>query len=150
MSDDMRPEGWGSRGPKPKQLVTGEIEGIKCGWDGVVIPPDQVYDLAVLGLNNKEIANFYNVSDATIARNFAAELQKGREMTKIKLRRAMMHNACVNHASAVQIFLAKNWLGMTDQPVNAEANAPLPWQDGNLEDETVDNSTERAVDSEDQ
>jgi len=129
----MRPEGWGSRGPKPKQLVTGEIEGIKCGWDGVVIPPDQIYDLAVLGLNNKEIANFYGVSDATIARNFAAELQKGREMTKIKLRRAMMHNACTNMNAAVQIFLAKAVLGMSE--TTAEATAPLPWIEGDLVDD---------------
>ena len=130
----MRPKGWGKRGPAPKELVTGEIEGIKCGWEGTVIPPDQVYDLAVIGLNNKEIANFYNVSDATIARNFAAELQKGREMTKIKLRRAMMHNAIENMSNSVQIFLAKNILGMSDSPIDAEANAPLPWQDGDLEE----------------
>jgi hypothetical protein len=32
------------------------------------------------------------------------------------------------HAS-VQIFLAKNFLGMSDNPVDSEANAPLPWSD---------------------
>jgi hypothetical protein len=138
MENDMRPAGWGSRGPKPKQLVTGEIEGIKCGWDGIVIPPDQVYDLAVLGLNNKEIGRFYNVSDATIARNFAAELQKGREMTKIKLRRAMMKNACDHMNAAVQIFLAKAILGMSE--TSAESVAPLPWG-SDLPDE-VDNEEE--------
>jgi hypothetical protein len=120
------------RGPKPKQIVTGEIEGIKCGWEGIVIPPDQVYDLAVLGLNNKEIGRFYNVSDATIARNFAAELQKGREMTKIKLRRAMMKNACDHMNAAVQIFLAKAVLGMSETA--AESNAPLPWDSGDTND----------------
>ena len=121
----MRPQGWGSRGPKPKQITTGEIEGIKCGWDGVVIPPDQVYDLAVLGLTNREIGNFYNVNENTIARNFVAELQKGREMTKIRLRRAMMKNATEHMNASVQIFLAKAVLGMSEQPT---ANTdPLPW-----------------------
>ena len=114
---------------KRNTLVEGTIVGIQCGWDNTVIPPDQVYELATLGLNNKEIARFYAVSDATIARNFAAELQKGREMTKIKLRRAMMHNATVNHNAAVQIFLAKNVLGMSDTPVGSEATAPLPWNE---------------------
>ena len=114
-------------GPKPKQLVLGEIEGIECGWDKTVVPPDQVYDLAVLGLTNKEIGRFFNVNENTIARNFVAELQKGREMTKIKLRRAMMKNACDHMNAAVQIFLAKAILGMNE--TSAESVAPLPWGD---------------------
>ena len=131
MENDLRPQGWGSRGPKPKELVTGEIEGIKCGWEGVIIPPDQVYELAYLGLNNKEIGSFYNVSDATIARNFVAELQKGREMTKIKLRRAMMKNAIINENATMQIYLSKAMLGMSE--TQEASQAPLPWIDGDLE-----------------
>ena len=111
---------------KRNTLVEGTIMGIRCGWDNRVIPPDQVYELAVLGLNNKEIARFYNISDATIARNFAAELQKGREMTKIKLRRAMMKNACDHMNAAVQIFLAKNVLNMSDTGYT-NSSEPLPW-----------------------
>lgn len=129
---DDRPEGWGSRGPKPKTLTEGTITGIPCGWNKTIIPPDQVLELAIIGLTNKEIGNFYNVSDATISRNFVAELQKGREMTKIKLRRAMMKNACENMNAAVQIFLAKAMLGMTEtQPENKE---PLPWIEAPAED----------------
>lgn len=124
-------------GPKPKQIVSGEIEGIKCGWDAVIIPPEQVYDLAVLGLTNREIGNFYNVNENTIARNFVAELQKGREMTKIRLRRAMFKNATEHMNAAVQIFLAKAMLGMNE--VNAESNAPLPWEsETNEQDHTDD------------
>lgn len=119
-------------GPKPKTLIEGTIEGIPCGWNKTVIPPDQVLELAILGLTNKEIGNFYNVSDATISRNFAAELQKGREMTKIRLRRAMFHNATVNHNAAVQIFLAKAMLGMSEtQP---ETQQPLPWNENDSND----------------
>lgn len=130
--DKMRP------GPKPKTLTEGVIEGIPCGWNKTVIPPDQVYELAVLGLNNKEIGRFYNVSDATISRNFVAELQKGREMTKIKLRRAMFHNATVNHNAAVQIFLAKAMLGMNEtQPAEAQ---PLPWIENEKDSELPPNS----------
>ncbi len=116
------------KGAKMNTIVEGTILGIECGWDKTVIPPEQVYELAELGLNNKEIGRFYNVSDATIARNFVAELQKGREMTKIKLRRAMMKNACTNMNAAVQIFLAKAVLGMSE--VNNESNEALPWIEG--------------------
>lgn len=127
-------------GPKPKEIVKGEIEGIRCGWDGVVIPPDQIYDLAVLGLTNREIGSFYGVNENTIARNFVAELQKGREMTKIRLRRAMMKNAVEHMSAPVQIFLAKNILGMSDQSLQSSANDPLPWNEGviNVEDQTQD------------
>jgi DNA-binding CsgD family transcriptional regulator len=124
------------KGAKASTLVEGTIVGIKCGWDNQVIPPDQIYELAVLGLTNKEMANFYGVSDATIARNFAAELQKGREMTKIKLRRAMMKNACDNMSAAVQIFLAKAVLGMSE--TGSSENTTLPW----VESDQVENTDE--------
>lgn len=124
------------KGAKASTLVEGTIMGIKCGWDNTVIPPDQIYELAVLGLTNKEMANFYGVSDATIARNFAAELQKGREMTKIKLRRAMMRNACELNNAAVQIFLAKAVLGMSE--TGSSENTTLPW----VESDQVENTDE--------
>jgi hypothetical protein len=56
-------------------------------------------------------------------------MQKGREDMKISLRRAMLNNACHNNNAALQIFLAKNMLGMSDNPIDNDDNAPLPWQD---------------------
>lgn len=128
------------KGEKMNTLVEGTVMGIKCGWDNQVIPPDQIYELAVLGLTNKEMANFYGVSDATIARNFAAELQKGREMTKIKLRRAMMKNATDHMNAAVQIFLAKAVLGMSE--TGSSENTVLPW---NEQEQTDEESAEQPV-----
>lgn len=116
-------------GPKPKELTEGTILGLPVGRDKKVVPPDQVQELAELGCNNTEIANFYGVTEDAISRNFAAELVKGRELMKIKLRRAMFKNACTNMNAAVQIFLAKNMLGMADSPVNTADKEPLPWSD---------------------
>lgn len=141
MSDEPRKPG-PVKGAKANTLVEGTIMGIQCGWDKTVIPPDQVYDLAVIGLTNKEIGNFYGVSDATIARNFAAELQKGREMTKIKLRRAMMKNATENMNAAVQIFLAKAVLGMSE--TGSSENTVLPWVESETED-THENSEQNTT-----
>jgi hypothetical protein len=39
----------------------------------------------------------------------------------------MLNNACKNMNAAVQIFLAKNMLGMSDQLINTDSNEPLPW-----------------------
>ena len=117
------------RGPKPKQPTEGTILGLPVGRDKKVVPQDQVEELAALGCNNKEIANFFGVTEDAISRNFAAELTKGREELKIKLRRALLKNACTNMNASVQIFLAKNLLGMADSPINTDDKNPLPWSD---------------------
>lgn len=114
-------------GPKPKQLIEGTIVGLPVGRDKKVIPPDQVYELAALGCRDTEIANFFGLAETTLRYNFSAELTKGREELKITLRRSMLKNATVNMHAAVQIFLAKNILGMSDSPVDSESHQPLPW-----------------------
>ena len=47
----------------------------------------------------------------------------------------MLHNAISNNNAAVQIFLAKNMLGMSDAPTNAEDAVPLPWDENTDETE---------------
>ena len=69
----------------------------------------------------------------SLARNFAEDLQKGREFIKTRLRMNMF-KAADNLNPAILIFLSKNILGMADSPIDAEANAPLPWR----EDTTVE------------
>jgi hypothetical protein len=119
----------GKRGPKPKQLQEKIVLGLPVGRDKKVVPPEEVYKLAAMGCKNTEIADWFGVSEDAISRNFAAELTKGRVAVKISLRRAMLNNACQNNNAALQIFLAKNFLGMSDNPVDSEANTPLPWSD---------------------
>jgi hypothetical protein len=124
-------------GPKPKELKQGSIFGLEIGRgdNKNIVPPEDVYKLAAIGCTDNEISGFFEVKPDTLRRNFAAELAKGREWTKIRLRKAMFENACDNMHASVQIFLAKNVLGMSDSPIDAEANAPLPW---NETDDTVE------------
>lgn len=114
---------------KAKQLIEGVIEGYPIGRDKKIVPPDEVQKLAALGCSNRDIANFFGIEESNVSRHFAAFITKGREEVKIALRRAMLDNACRNHSAAVQIFLAKNLLGMADVPVNTEDTKPLPWND---------------------
>jgi len=116
-------------GPKPKQLTEKVVLGLPVGRDKKIVPPDEVYKLAALGCKHIEIADWFGVSEDAISRNFAAELIKGRSAVKISLRRAMLNNACQNMSAAVQIFLSKNLLGMSDSPMDSDANTPLPWSD---------------------
>jgi hypothetical protein len=117
-------------GPKPKDLVTVEVTGYEVGrgiTKRVVFDVD-VYKLAAMGCNDREIAIWFDVDENTLRYNFKDILAKGREDLKHSLRRAMLKNA-MNGNAALQIFLAKNFLGMSDNPTNSEANTPLPWDD---------------------
>lgn len=114
---------------KEKTLVEGTIQGFPIGRDKKVVPPEEVQKLAALGCSNRDIANFFGIEESNVSRHFAAFITKGREDLKIALRRAMLDNACRNNNAAVQIFLAKNMLGMSDTPINSDDKQPLPWND---------------------
>lgn len=114
---------------KTRKTAIKEVEGVVVGRDKTVIPPNEVQKLAALGCKDTEIADWFGIDGNTLRYNFSVELIKGRESLKQSLRRAMLHNAIVNNSAALQIFLAKNFLGMSDNPIDTEANTPLPWDD---------------------
>lgn len=105
------------------------VEGKLIGRNNIVVPPEEVEDLAALGCTNVDIANWFGVTEQAIRYNFSENLLKGRESLKISLRRAMLKNACVNLNAAVQIFLAKNMLGMSDNGMNTDTAKVLPFSD---------------------
>jgi ribosomal protein L13E len=125
---DQQPENEKQKpGPKPKEMVEGTFMGLPVGRDKKVIDPQDVEKLAALGCKDREIARFLGIHHDTLRRNFEQQLDVGREQLKITLRRAMLDNACKNMNAAVQIFLAKNLLGMSDTPTDTEDTKPLPW-----------------------
>jgi hypothetical protein len=105
------------------------VHGLIVGRNQVVVPPEEVEDLAAIGCTNTDIANWFGIDDSTLTYNFKQELTKGRENLKISLRRAMLKNACVNLNAAVQIFLAKNMLGMSDNGMVTDGSKVLPFTD---------------------
>lgn len=117
-------------GPKGKKLVAVEVYGYEVGRgkNKRVVTPDDVYKLAALGCNDKEIAVWFDMDHNTLRYNFSTIIAKGREDLKHTLRHAMIKNALGGNA-AVQIFLAKNMLGMSDNGMVTEDKQPLPWSD---------------------
>jgi hypothetical protein len=105
------------------------VKGLVVGRDKVVVPPEEVEDLASLGCTDRDIANWFGVDENTLRYSFSDYLLKGRENLKISLRRAMLKNACVNLNAAVQIFLAKNMLGMSDNGMVTDNSKVLPFTD---------------------
>jgi hypothetical protein len=105
------------------------VHGLIVGRNQVVVPPIEVQDLASIGCTDRDIANWFGIDENTLRYNFSDYLVKGREDLKISLRRAMLKNACVNLNAAVQIFLAKNMLGMSDNGMNTDTAKVLPFTD---------------------
>jgi hypothetical protein len=93
-----------------------------------VVNPDDVYKLAAIGSTDRDIARWFDMEESTLRYNFSDIMAKGREDVKQALRHAMLKNA-MNGNAALQIFLAKNMLGMSDNPSNTDDKAPLPWKD---------------------
>ena len=114
-------------GPKPKQLEPFEKMGIAVGRNNTHIDPEEVEKLAGLGVTTTEMADFFGVKEQTLRYNFSENITKGRSVLKITLRRSMLHNANQNMNAAVQTFLSKNILMMSDQPVSQADDNILPW-----------------------
>jgi hypothetical protein len=111
-----------------KKLGTSEVIGVVVGRDRQVVPPHEVFKLASIGCKDTEIADWFGIKKDTLAYNFATELIKGRETMKQSLRRKMLETAMSGNA-VMQIFLSKNFLGMSDNPQAENNTAPLPWTD---------------------
>ena len=112
-----------------------ERQGLVCGRGAnkKVVPPDEVYKLASFGADKQEICDWFGISRSTLEYNFDEYIKKGKAELNQRLRRAMVQNAVNNNNAAVQIFLAKNLLGMSDQGMVGGANEPLPWTDDSVE-----------------
>lgn len=76
--------------------------------------------MAQIGLPERQMCWCWGVDDTAISRwkkrfpALANALKRGQGARNRSLLAAMMDNAITRHAPAVQIFLAKNWLGMRD------------------------------------
>lgn len=113
---------------KQPKIGTKEVEGVIVGRDKKVIPPAEVYKLAQIGCKDREIAEWFDVDDNTLRYHFQRELTKGREALKQSLRHAQIKLALGGNA-VMLIWLGKNILGQSDNPMDSESNQPLPWTD---------------------
>lgn len=117
-------------GNKPKQLVAVEVKGYEVGR-GIrkrVVSPQDVYNLAQIGCNDREIAQWFDINEDTLRYNFADIMQKGREHLKHSLRRAQIKVALSGNATML-IWLGKNILGQQENPTNSDDDKTLPWTD---------------------
>ena len=82
--------------------------------------------LASIGCPDYEIASVLNVSARTLKRNYAEIINQYKEKGKASLRKKMWDKAVKKDNTNMQIFLSKNYLGMSDKVQQTNVPEPLP------------------------
>jgi hypothetical protein len=127
--DLAKPKTWRTRGKgadRPaNEYDEEEYDLEKFGYGKDYVVGDLTWDVPE---TFNKIAVWFGIPEETLKYNFQDYIIKGREDMKQRLRQAMMKNALGGHA-VMQIFLAKNMLGMSDNPVNTDDDRILPWAD---------------------
>ena len=93
---------------------------------------EKIERMAEVGCTKREISYILDIHEDTLARRPEAveAYDRGAENCKVRLRRAMMHNAIDKLNPAIQIFLSKQMLGYSDQgSASSDSNGILPWED---------------------
>ena len=78
------------------------------------IDPEQVEKLASFGCSNTEIASFFGCSKDLISKSYSTDVSKGQDKGKIRLRQMLWKSAEKGNV-AMQIWLSKQYLGMSDK-----------------------------------
>jgi len=108
------------------------VRGRVIGRAKTVIPEEQVLELSKLHCTSKEMAEFFSVPLSTFTDNFRDIITKGRLETKQRLRAAQLKLA-LNGDRTMLIWLGKNILQQSENPINTDSNQVLPWNDAETE-----------------
>ena len=117
-----------------KNIKYGEkrVTGRVIGRNKSVIPEEEVAQLSQYHCTNKEMADFYNVPLQTFMDNFRDIIDKNRIVTKQRLRKTQLDLALKGDKTML-IWLGRNILGQTENPVNSDNSQVLPWLDSDAD-----------------
>jgi len=105
------------------------IKGIIVGRGETqqVIRVEDVEKLASLHLTYSAMAEYFGVKENTFRDHFKTIVDHARLGTKQRLIESMIYTATNKLNPTMQIWLSKQWLGMTDQQINNSEDKVLPW-----------------------
>lgn len=93
---------------------------------------EMIRRLSEIQCTQKEIAHVMGCSIDVIKRADNRELvEEGKSQGKVRLRRAQYAKAVDEGNPTMLIWLGKNLLGQTDQPISEDNSMVLPWEDDN-------------------
>jgi len=133
----------GKAGPQWGEKI---VSGMIVGRNQAVVPPQEVEDLAQIGCSDRDIAEWFGITESTLRYNFSDYMLKGRQSLKQTLRRAQIKTALSGNATLL-IWLGKNILLQSDTPTNTEDTRPLPWHDNAVDDVFTDDDIDEIKDN---
>ena len=83
-------------------------------------------NLSQIGCTQEEIGSIVGISARTLQRRFADLLEVNKNKGKASLRKKMWDKAVKKDNTNMQIFLSKNYLGMSDKVQQTNVTEPLP------------------------
>lgn len=104
----------------PRAEITATARRSRRGRPKKQISAQQVEKIAQLGATHQEMADFFDCDRATLERNFAAEIDKGKAALKMRLRRLQLR-AASKGSVAMLIWLGKTVLRQSEK---AEPESP--------------------------
>ena len=128
MTDEQQPQ---DKHYRVQNVKYGE-KTVRCrvvGRNKTIIPEEQVAQLAQYHCTNKEMADFFDVPLQTFVDNFRDIITKNRIITKQRLRKAQLDLALNKHDRVMLIWLGKQMLGQSENPVSDVSTQILPWLD---------------------
>ena len=108
-----------------EKTVRGVVVG--RGENRQIIPVEEVRKLAALHCSYKDMAEYFGVKEGTFRDHFRTEVERARQKLKHRLSEAMIENAITRLNPTMQIWLSRNWLGMTDGSEQTQGEQVLPW-----------------------
>jgi len=100
----------------------------KVGRPKIEIDEELLYKLATIHCTMKEMVDIMGVSQDTLKRNYAHIIDKGKSDGKMRLRRKQIEVAMSGNHTML-IWLGKQMLGQSENPVNSDDTKILPWSD---------------------
>lgn len=100
----------------------------KVGRPKIEIDEELLYKLATIHCTMKEMVDIMGVSQDTLKRNYAHIIDKGKSDGKMRLRRKQIEVAMSGNHTML-IWLGKQMLGQSENPMNSDDTKILPWSD---------------------
>lgn len=110
------------------------------------IDAEKVRMLASFGCTYMDIGRYYQCNESVIRKRFKAEFEGGQEDLKLSLRKNLIKMSLEEQNTAASIFLAKNYLGMSDKTaIDLTGNIESVLKECGFEDNPLDQTnTEQA------
>ena len=95
--------------------------------------------LASFGCTYMDIGKYYQCNESVIRKRFKAEFEAGQEELKLSLRKNLIKMSLEEQNTAASIFLAKNYLGMSDKTaIDLTGNIESVLKECGFEDNPID------------